>query len=324
MENKYNVLIIGAGKISAFFDKPSLSTIITHSHAFTKNNGFRLLGFLDIDCNKAKLASEIWGGQYFNSLKDAFRKNQIDVVVIAVPDEYHYNVLKEVLEYEPKIIFLEKPVTKTIKQADEILEIINRKTTEIVVNYSRRFVNEYELIKNEILTGVYGKFSTGTCYYGKGVLHNGSHAVDLIRFLLSDIKDKYVTASILDYYKDDPSVTAELILENGKKFYLQAIDCNNYTIFGMDLLFEKGRIRFEDSDYLKIEKFSVKENKIFNGYKNLVKTYDYRNENDTAIESAVKNIYNYLVIGEKLKCTFKDGYEVLKVCLELQGKGITN
>lgn len=320
MENKYNVLIIGAGNISAFFDNPESTSIITHAHGFTKNNGFNLIGFFDIDYDKARLASEIWGGKAFATLYDAFKENFVDVVVVAVPDEYHYIVLKEVLEYEAKLIFLEKPVTKSIEQANEVLRILDKKETKVVVNYSRRFVYEYEVIKKEILAGTYGNFITGNCYYGKGILHNGSHAIDLIRFLLGEIKDENVIEVVNDYYNDDPSITAVLNLENNKNVYLQTIDCRNYTIFGMDLLFEKGRIRFEDSDYLKIEKFEVKEEGFFSGYRNLIKSYDYKNKNDTAMQDAVENIYNYLAKDEKLKCTFQDGYEALKICLELQSK----
>lgn len=320
MWNRHNVLIIGAGKISAFFDNPNSTNIITHAHGFSKNNGFDLVGFFDIDYNKAKLASEIWGGKAFERLDDALQEKFIDVVVVAVPDEHHYEVLKEVLEYEPKVIFLEKPVAKSIEQVNKILNVLDKKKTEIVVNYSRRFVYEYEFIKKEILEGTYGSFITGTCYYGKGILHNGSHAIDLIRFLLGEIKNKHVLEKISDYYNDDPSVTAMLSLENNKNVYLQTIDCRNYTIFGMDLLFEKGRIRFEDSDYLKIEKFKVKEDSFFNGYRNLIKNYDYKNENDTAMQGAVENIHNYLNKNEKLKCTVQDGCEALKICLELQSK----
>lgn len=318
MKNKYNVLIIGAGKIAAFYDNPNSSSVITHAHAFTRNENFNLVGFFDINTDKAIYASEIWGGKCFIALEDAFKENTIDVVTIAVPDEYHFDVLKEILNYEPKLILLEKPITKTFTEAQDIENILLKKNTKILVNYSRRFVEKYELIKEEVQTEVYGSFVTGTCYYGKGLIHNGTHAIDLIRYVLGDINKAYVKEVVFDHYIDDPSVSLELTLKTNKTINLQAIDCRNYTIFGMDLLFEKGRIRVEDSDYIKIEKFSVKENEYLNGYRNLVKCYDYYNESDTAMENAVLNIYNHLRQGERLKCTFEDGYKALEVCLNLE------
>ena len=54
-----NVVIIGAGKIGAFFDSPDSSNILTHAHAFTANRNFRLLGFVDKDLNQAGRAAQI-------------------------------------------------------------------------------------------------------------------------------------------------------------------------------------------------------------------------------------------------------------------------
>ena len=64
----YNVLIIGAGKIGAFFDQPGSENILTHAHAFSTHPGFKLLGFVDSNAGQAQKAVSIWGGEYFNNL----------------------------------------------------------------------------------------------------------------------------------------------------------------------------------------------------------------------------------------------------------------
>jgi len=47
-------------------------------------------------------------------------------------------------------------------------------------------------------------------------------------------------------------------LKNKRNFFLQKVSCQNYTIFEMDLLFEKKRIRIIDSG-LKIEEYDLNE-----------------------------------------------------------------
>lgn len=63
MGKSYNVLIIGAGNIGAFFDMPYSKNVLTHAHAFSKVEGFNLLGFVDVDNKKAIEAANIWNAK---------------------------------------------------------------------------------------------------------------------------------------------------------------------------------------------------------------------------------------------------------------------
>ena len=49
MDKSFNVLIIGAGNIGALYDTPDMDKVLTHAHAFSIINGFKLLGFVDLD-----------------------------------------------------------------------------------------------------------------------------------------------------------------------------------------------------------------------------------------------------------------------------------
>lgn len=112
MRRMYNVLIVGAGNIGAFFDMPSSKNILTHAHAFTKAKGFNFLGFVDIDKEKAQNAAKLWNTSYFENLSEAFNKNRIDIISICTPDEFHYNLLKQLADFPVRLVFAEKPLTK--------------------------------------------------------------------------------------------------------------------------------------------------------------------------------------------------------------------
>ena len=49
MAKKFNVLVIGAGKIGALFDHPNDIKILTHAHAYKTNPNFEIVGFADSD-----------------------------------------------------------------------------------------------------------------------------------------------------------------------------------------------------------------------------------------------------------------------------------
>jgi len=313
----YNVLIIGAGKIGAFFDQPGSENILTHAHAFFIHPGFKLLGFVDSNVEQAQKATSIWGGVYFNNLDEALHKHRVDVVCLAVPDEYHYPYLQELAHQNIKIIFAEKPLTKTLPEALEIKQLYSSLPISVQLNYSRRFVPEIIRLRNNIKDGLYGRYLSGTGYYGKGLLHNGSHMLDLLLSLLGNVSDYLLTGVIDDFYEDDPSVSAVLTMSEGAPFFLQSIDCRAYTIFEMDLLFERRRVRLIDSGFV-IEEYEIRESPVFAGYKNPVMASEQKTSLGRSIYHAAENIYQHLNKGDVLLCGLDDGVNVLSLCRQLK------
>lgn len=316
MAIRYNAIIIGAGNIGALFDSPDSEDVLTHAHAFTKHTGFNLIGFIDIDVKKAHQAAKLWGCKTFSNIEEAFNSGKIDIACVAVPDEYHYSVLKELSEFSLKVILAEKPLTKTLKEAEELLKICSEKQIDVVVNYSRRFVPEFEKIRQDIKMGVYGEYLTGTGYYGKGIIHNGSHLIDLLRYFIGEIDTIKPISSIFDFYPADESMSAVLTFENNEPFFLQYVDCRKYAIFEMDLLFEMKRIRIYDSGF-KIEVYDNKENNMYKGYINIVKTSDINTSLDNALYKTAENIYKHLTEGQNLKCSIEDGYKTLQTSIRI-------
>ena len=312
MAKKFNVLIIGAGNIGAFFDSPKSSKILTHAHAFSKHPKFKLLGFYDIDNNKAKQAAKIWKVKYFDTLTSAFGKNKVDVVCVAVPDIYHYDVLKNIVKYQPKLVLSEKPLTNSFTTAKKITHLYKKYNIPLLINYSRRFVPEFIKLKNEIDNKKYGKLVTGIGYYGKGILHNGSHLTNLLRYYFGEIKIRRILDREHDYFKNDPSVSAELSIKQAN-FLLQHVNSQLYTIFEIDLFFEKARIRILNSGFM-VEKYLVEESRSFKGYKYLVKKEEYKTSLDYALYYTAEHIYRVLNHKTRLNCPADNALEDIKLC----------
>jgi predicted dehydrogenase len=312
----FNALIIGAGNIGAFFDTPNSEAILTHAHAYKNHQNFNLVGFIDKDPTKAKEAAKLWNCRSFNNLEEAFKEGSIDVVSVTAPDDYHYEILKNLSHLPLKLIFAEKPLAKTIKEAEEIVSIYQSKNIPVLVNYSRRFVNEFSSIKENIESGLYGKYIVGNGYYGKGILHNGSHMIDLLRFLIGEISDFNCLNKVNDFYPDDPSISAYLQFSNGSSFNLNAVDCRDFTIFEADFIFEKARIRMLNSGFV-IEEYFVEDNKIFKGYKNLNLKNVINTSLSFALANSADNIAKHLTESQPLKCSLNDGYKALEVALKI-------
>ena len=314
----YSVLIIGAGNIGAFFDTPQSSAVLTHAHAFTRHPGFRLAGFLDADGERSARAAALWGGSSFGSLAEAFGGGNVDVAVVAVPDGYHYQLLKELAGHAPRLVVAEKPLTTTLAEAEEVLRLYREKGISLAVNYGRRFVPGVAALRRQIAAGEFGSYLTGTGYYGKGMLHNGSHMVDLLRFLVGEIREVRPLAFINDCYPDDPSCTALLSFQDGAPFVMQAVDCRSFTVFEFDLFFERGRLRLTDAG-ARIESYQVRDNPQFAGYRNLALAGVEDSGSGDAFCAAAENYQDHLASGAALLCGGEDAYRAMQICLGARG-----
>lgn len=308
--HKYNVVIVGSGNIGAFYDDPSSENILTHAHAFKKHSGFNLLGFVDINIDKARRAAEVWGTNYYSSIEEVFAIHDIDVVCIAVPDLYHFEYLQKIALLKPRIVFAEKPLVQNFEQAKKILELYNKDNMSIQVNYSRRFVPEFIELAQKIRDNYYGEFVTGVGYYGKGFLHNGSHMLDLLKFFFDDIKLYSVHKKSTDFYANDPCVAATLLINKGI-YSLNYIPCNLYEIFELDLLFNNARLRIVNEGY-KIIEYYKKSNTIFSDYTNLVKNKEVHTRLSRAMYFAADNIWRYLSERDVLLSPINGSVELFK------------
>lgn len=297
----HNTVIIGAGQIASGFDNPEANCILTHAHGILKHPEFNLSGFYDIDYEKAVSAAEKWKTKAFQSLEEI---ESIDVIVVTTPDDYHLQCIKDALNHNPKLIILEKPIARKREEALAILDLTKGKPT--VVNFTRRFVKEFQTLAEKIRNGDFGKFVTGSGLYGKGFVHNGSHMIDLLNLLVGDVVFKKTINEFVDFYKDDVTKTVELNFKDGQKFFMQGVDCRNVTVFELDLFFESKRIKIVASGR-KIISFDIKNNN--NGYKML----DYKGEIDTEIDFAMynlyENVYDFLTKNKQLLSTVKTAYQ---------------
>jgi predicted dehydrogenase len=63
------------------------------------------------------------------------------------------------LNLSPKLIFLEKPITNRPDEISDMMSITER--VPVAVNYSRRYVKEFQGLVDRISAGEFGNFRTG-------------------------------------------------------------------------------------------------------------------------------------------------------------------
>ena len=77
---------------------------------------------------------------------------EIDAVAIVTPVSYHYELAKKALE-NGKHVFVEKPFTATSAQAEELVELADRKNLQIMVDHTFLFTGAVRKIKQLVDDG---------------------------------------------------------------------------------------------------------------------------------------------------------------------------
>ncbi|KKU12883.1 MAG: Oxidoreductase domain protein [Parcubacteria group bacterium GW2011_GWC2_45_7] len=316
MARSYKTAVIGAGNIAALFDDPRDKDVLTHAHAYSLHPGFKLCGFADVDEEKAKTAAERWGGRSYASIADLVEQEHPEVISVCTPDGTHAEVVRQL---EGKNILggiLEKPLAVGLVDASAIAASSLVKKGKFIVNYSRLFVPEFQKLKQDYRQGAYGRLIAATGYYGKGLLHNGSHVISLLSWLFGNIKVVKKFSSVNDFTNNDPSVSAVLRFSTGAEGVLHAIDSRLYTMFELDLVFEKARLRMIDSGH-KLEIYGLEKSKRYIGYTMMNLQETITTSLGQSLSFAVENLYAWLEGSQPPLSTVQEALTAQKICQDI-------
>ena len=313
-----NSLVIGCGEIGAFYDKPGDSNTLTHANAYFKNKNYKLVGFVDLNVEKAKMAAEIWECEYYSSIKNAFKKNTINIVSVCVPEKFHYDVLLELSQYNGIFVFTEKPYTTNVDDAVDITNILTKNNISCSVNFKRNFIPEFKNFFRDFKNNKYGEFNFGVCYYNRGFIHNGSHVISILNELFSTTKiDVLNKFEQVNDYENDPSHSFLVRFNNDFNFLFKTFNNDNYPIFELDFHFKNARIRIKDLGK-KMEIHKKRKNKIFENFSFIELDKVINTKLESTLDYSLSNIYNHIVNNEKLISSAFDAVKVMKTISKIK------
>jgi len=313
-----SVLIVGCGNIAGGYDDTASPGIRSHAKAYRHHGGFTLAACVDPDREKAAAFAERWGVARAYASLDEIEDRTFDVVSFCSPAELHADHLQSVLDWPVRLAFCEKPLTLDIGQSRRLVAAYEQAGKALAVNYQRR----WEACVRQLQCEDWGKLLVANGLYTKGVQTNGSHLIDLMSALLGPLTVDRVTDAVTDYLPEDPTLGAVLRTADGAPVKLSVGDRQCFTIFELDLLFERGRVTFGDSGYNWCRRRVIDDPR-FAGYRILEPVRWERTALDLALSEAVGNIAEFLLSGKGLLSTGRTALatqEVVARLLSFQGE----
>ena len=163
-----------------------------HARILAKNENCELIGIYDKNTKKAaRIAAEL---NTFAFAKAEELLNRIEAVVIVVTTTFHYEIAKSAL-IKGVHVFIEKPITSELWQAEELIRLAKEKNLKIQVGHIERFNPIIMQIVDKIDNPVFVECHRIAPFTARAtdvpvILDMMIHDIDLIlSFVKSEIKD---------------------------------------------------------------------------------------------------------------------------------------
>ena len=125
MTEKLRLGVVGVGYFGQF-----------HAEKYHQMPEVELVGLADIDRSRSREMARRFNTNAFCNYEDLYEK--IDAVSIAVPTPIHYQVTKDFFRRGIDVL-LEKPITATLREADELIDMAGKKQLVFQVGHQERF-----------------------------------------------------------------------------------------------------------------------------------------------------------------------------------------
>lgn len=188
-----------------------------HLRLLNQSDQYKLVGFYDPDeINAKKVAAEFGYTHYdnINQLIDA-----VDVVDIVTPTLSHFDCAKKAIQ-KKRHVFIEKPVTNTIQEAEELLQLEKEHGVKGQVGHVERFNPAFLSVKQSINNPMFIETHRLAEFNPRGtdvpvVLDLMIHDIDVILSVVN-AKVKKIDASGVAVISDSPDIAnARIQFENG-------------------------------------------------------------------------------------------------------------
>lgn len=126
-----------------------------HAENLNKTNTIELKGIYDIDSERQKVAKQE-NIYVYNSQQELLSDKEIDIVLVAVPNNFHKDICTAVMEAGKNVI-CEKPVAMSSNELVEMIEAAKKNNVIFTINQNRRWDRDYLVVKKALNDNLLGK-----------------------------------------------------------------------------------------------------------------------------------------------------------------------
>lgn len=299
---KLRIGVVGVGRLGGF-----------HTKVYSRLDNVKLIGVCDCNLEQALAVGKKYKTASFVDYEELFDK--VDAVSIAVPTSLHYNIAKDFLRHGIHVL-IEKPVTKTLSEADELIELAREKSLILQVGHIERFNSAVLAIEPYLSKPKFiecqrlGPFHARVQDVGV-VLDLMIHDIDIVLGLMRQdvVKIEAVGLSTVSKYEDVANV--RLTFEDGTVADITASRITKDVV-------RKMRI-FQEDSYLSLD-YVNQDTAIFRKTADKIEREKIRVVKKDPLKKELKSFIDCVRTGKKPVVSGIEGRRALQVALEIVEK----
>ena len=282
-----------------------------HARVYFESSKYDLIGVADLDYERASMIAHNYECRAFDNY-EALLKENLDVVSIVVPTILHKEVAVNAINSGSNIL-VEKPISDTVQNADEIIKTAYKKEVKVLVGHIERFnpaiIKLKELIDDNLLGDIIsisakrvGPFNPRIRDVGI-ILDLGTHDIDILSYISNKkVKAVYAVAGSAIHTHEDHAIMT-LTFEDGSN---GVIETNWLTPHKMRTLTVVGSNGIAEVDYIEsslrlFDKEWIRDAKI---------------EKQEPLKLEIEHLADCVCDGKEPLITGEDGKTVLEIALK--------
>jgi len=188
-----------------------------HIKLLKEIEGFELVGFYDSEKENAEKVSAEYGIKAYDDVYELI--DNVDAIDIVTPTISHFDCAVDALK-KGRHIFIEKPVTNTLEEAEQLIKLVNEAEVKVQVGHVERFNPAFTATKDKIENPMFIETHRLAMFNPRGtdvpvVLDLMIHDLDIV---LSVVKSniKKISAGGVAVVSDTPDIAnARIEFDNG-------------------------------------------------------------------------------------------------------------
>lgn len=260
----HRAAIVGLGQVGLLFDQDlRRSGVWTHFTAYERLAGhFDLVAVCDPDPARTSLARERRPSiRVYEDMGKMLDREKLDIVSLCTPPAQHASQIQRCAG-RVRAVICEKPLSLVLEDAECAVSACEAAGTWLAVNYYKRFAGRIPTARRALIERRVGQVKIVNAIYCGPLDAVGSHMLDLLRFLLGEIKPLGWPALEGDRW----SLSFRSV--DGALVQLQNAGPREEFIFECDILGDAGRLRLlnNGSD---LELYRYQDSPNYSGYREL-------------------------------------------------------
>lgn len=300
-----------------------------HLKLLQQSKKYDLVGFYDADVENGKKLEAELGYQYFQNFDDLL--SQIEMLDIVTPTLYHYDYAMKAIDKRIHF-FIEKPITQTLEQAEEILYRCREFGIKAQVGHVERYNPAFIATKSYIQDPMFIEIHRLAEFNPRGtdvsvVLDLMIHDLDILLSMVKS-KVKQIHANGVSVVSKTPDIcNARIEFENGcvanlttSRISMKSMRKSRFfqkdAYISVDFLEKKAEvIRMKDAPETPSDFDMIITNA--EGEKNQI-IFEYPNiQPNNAILDELESFADAILQDKNVEVSLEDGTEALKIALEI-------